>query len=254
MAAAAGVARETLLTGGFEPGAEARARFEQMVGRRVAREPLAYVVGKREFYSLEFSVAPGVLIPRPETESVVDAALDFLRKRPGARVLDIGTGSGAIAVAIAVHAPEARIAALDIAEVSLEIASENARRHRVTDRVAFLASDCYAALDPAAPPFDLIVSNPPYIARQDLSALEPEVRDFEPSLALTDGADGLSFYRRIASGLGRWLDLSGEVILEIGVGQADAVEALMRAAGYGASRRICDLAGIERVLRARHTR
>jgi release factor glutamine methyltransferase len=253
LAAAAEVSRETLLTGGFEPDVEVRERFERMVARRAGREPLAYILGKREFYSLEFSVVPGVLIPRPETESVVDAALDFLRSRPDARVLDIGTGSGAIAVAIARHAPGVRVAALDISKVSLEIAAQNARRHGVADRMTLFASDCYAGLGPAVPPFDLIVSNPPYIAEADLLALEPEVRDFEPRTALTGGADGLSFYRRIASGLGRWLDPTGEVILEVGIGQADTVEALMRAAGYGICSRICDLAGIQRVLRARHT-
>jgi release factor glutamine methyltransferase len=254
MAAAAGVSRAALLAGGVEAGAEVCARFERMVARRVAREPLAYIVGMREFYSLEFSVTPGVLIPRPETESVVDAALEFLRAHPCASVLDIGTGSGAIAVAIAFHAPGARLTAVDISKVSLEIAAANARRHRVDDRIAFFESDCYAGLDRATAPFDLIVSNPPYIAEADLSALAPEVRDFEPKAALTDGADGLEFYRRVARGLDRWLASSGEVILELGIGQADAVEDLMRAAGYGGCVRVRDLAGTERVLRSRRAR
>jgi release factor glutamine methyltransferase len=254
MAAAAGIARETLIAGTVRIDADMIERFEQMVARRQAREPLAYIVGKREFFSLELAVRPGVLIPRPETETVVEAALIFLRTRPAARVLDIGTGSGAIAIAIAVNAPEARIVALDISKVSLEVAGDNARRHRCAGRIAFLESDCYAALDGSAPPFDLIVSNPPYVAETELATLASEVRDFEPRVALTDGRDGMDFYRRIAAGLARWLVPGGEVILEVGAGQAEAAEAMMRAAGCAASVRIRDLAGVERVVRARRAR
>ena len=205
------------------------ARFERMVGRRTAREPLAYIVGHREFYSLEFVVRPGVLIPRPETETVVEAALGFLRERPAAKVLDIGTGSGAIAIAMAANAPEAQIVAIDISKVSLEVARENARRHGCAGRIAFVEAD-YAALDARALPFasfDLIVSNPPYITEAELPALAPEVRDFEPRLALDGGVDGMEFYRKIAAGLARWLAPEGEVILEVGAGQAEAVEAII---------------------------
>ncbi len=173
-----------------------------MVARREAREPLAYIVGQREFFSLEFAVSPGVLIPRPETETVVEAALEFMRTSPSAKVLDIGTGSGAIAVAIANNAPVAQIVALDISKVSLEIAAENARRHRCADRIAFVQSDCFSALDGSQlrfDPFDLIVSNPPYIPEDELAALAPEVRDFEPRVALEGGRDGMEFYRRIAA-------------------------------------------------------
>ena len=254
MAAAAGVSRATLIAGGAEIDAAAAERFERMVVRREAREPLAYIVGYREFFSLELAVRPGVLIPRPETETVVEAALELLRRRPAATVLDIGTGSGAIAIAIAVHAPSTRIAALDISKVSLEVASDNARRHRCANRIAFLHGDCFAALEGSAPPFDpfdLIVSNPPYIAETEFATLAPEVRDFEPRLALEGGRDGIDFYRRIAAGLARWLVPGGEVILEIGAGQAEAVEAMMRAAGCAASARTRDLAGVDRVVRAR---
>ena len=205
------------------------ARFERMVGRRTAREPLAYIVGHREFYSLEFVVRPGVLIPRPETETVVEAALGFVRERPAAKVLDIGTGSGAIAIAMAANAPEAQIVAIDISKVSLEVAGENARRHGCAGRIAFVEAD-YAALDARALPFasfDLIVSNPPYITEAELPALAPEVRDFEPRLALDGGVDGMEFYRKIAAGLARWLAPEGEVILEVGAGQAEAVEAII---------------------------
>ena len=254
MAAAAGVSRATLIAGGAEIDAAAAERFERMVARREAREPLAYIVGYREFFSLELAVRPGVLIPRPETETVVEAALELLRRRPAATVLDIGTGSGAIAIAIAVNAPSTRIAALDISKVSLEVASDNARRHRCANRIAFLHGDCFAALEGSAPPFDpfdLIVSNPPYIAETEFATLAPEVRDFEPRLALEGGRDGIDFYRRIAAGLARWLVPGGEVILEVGAGQAEAVEAMMRVAGCAASARTRDLAGVDRVVRAR---
>ncbi|HVB83109.1 MAG TPA: peptide chain release factor N(5)-glutamine methyltransferase [Candidatus Binataceae bacterium] len=254
MAAAAGVARASLVGGAAQIGTAALARFEQMVARREAREPLAYIVGRREFFSLEFRVRPGVLIPRPETETVVEAALDFLRGRPAATVLDIGTGSGAIAIAIARNAPAGRIVASDISKVSLGIAADNARRHRCADRIAFLEGDCFAVLDgrhPPFDPFDLIVSNPPYVAAVELASLAPEVRDFEPRVALEGGLEGMDFYRRIAAGLSRWLARGGQVILEVGAGQAEMVEAMMLAAGCDESVRMRDLAGVERVVRAR---
>jgi len=268
MAAAAGIPRAAVIAGYPSIEAEVMARFERMVGRRSEREPLAYIVGHREFYSLEFVVRLGVLIPRPETETVVEAALGFLREWPAAKVLDIGAGSGAISIAIAANAPEAQIVAIDISNVSLEVAGENARRHGCAGRIAFVEAD-YAALDARALPFasfDLIVSNPPYITKAELPALAPEVRDFEPRLALDGGVDGMEFYRKIAAGLARWLAPQGEVILEVDAGQAEAVEAIIveamriearsieagtRAARRAACARLRDLAGIERVVRVR---
>jgi release factor glutamine methyltransferase len=251
MAAATGVSRTAIIMGAAQIDAATLGRFERMVARRAAREPLAYIVGRREFFSLEFAVRSGVLIPRPETETVVEAALDFLSGRSAATVLDIGTGSGAIAIAIAANAPAARIVALDISKVSLEVAAENAWRHRCVDRITFLESDCFAALDDNRSPFDLIVSNPPYVAEADLATLAPEVRDFEPRSALEGGHGGLEFYRKIADSVARWLVRRGEVILEVGAAQADAVETMMRAAGCDTSVRMCDLAGVERVVRSR---
>ncbi len=256
MAAAAGVSRAMLIAGGAEVGAALAPRFQRMVARREAREPLAYIVGQREFFSLDFAVRAGVLIPRPETETAVEAALDFLRERPAATVLDLGTGSGAIAIAIAANAPAARIVALDISKVSLEVAAENARRHRCADRIALVQGDCFATLEDGAPafdPFDLIVSNPPYVAEAEFAAMAPEVRDFEPRIALKGGPDGMDFYRKIAAGLARWLASGGQVILEVGAGQAEAVEAMMSAAGCAVSARRRDLAGIDRVVRARRS-
>jgi release factor glutamine methyltransferase len=251
MAAAAGVSRAAVISDVAKIDTAALERFAQIVRRREAREPLAYIVGHREFFSLELAVRPGVLIPRPETETVVEAALDFLSRRPAATVLDIGTGSGAIAIAIAANVPRARVVALDISKVSLEVAADNARRHRCGERIALVEGDCYAALDASAPPFDLVVSNPPYIAAAEVATLTPEVRDFEPRIALEGGRDGMDFYRKIATGLARWLVPGGEVIFEVGAGQAGTVEAIMRAVGCAASVRMRDLAGIERVVRSR---
>jgi release factor glutamine methyltransferase len=253
MAAAARTSRAAVIIGAAEIDATVLERFERMVARREAREPLAYIVGHREFFSLEFEVCPGLLVPRPETERLVETALDFLNGRLSATILDIGTGSGAIAIAIAKNAPAVRIVALDISKVSLEVAARNARRHRCADRITFLHGDCFAALDAAryGSPFDLIVSNPPYIAEAEFATLAPEVRDFEPRIALAGGRDGMGFYRRIAAGLSRWLGRDGEVMLEVGAGQVDAVEAMLRAAGCLAGVRVRDLSGVERVVRAR---
>jgi release factor glutamine methyltransferase len=252
MAAAAHTSRAALIIGAAQIDATVLGRFERMVARREAREPLAYIVGHREFFSLGFEICPGVLVPRPETETLVETALDFLDRRLNATILDIGTGSGAIAVAVAKNAPAAQIVALDISKVSLEVAARNAERHRCAERITFL--HCFAALDAARDrsPFDLIVSNPPYVAEAEFATLAPEVRDFEPRVALAGGCDGMDFYHRIAAGLSRWLRRDGEVILEVGAGQADAVEALMRAAGCLASVRVRDLSGVERVVRAQY--
>jgi release factor glutamine methyltransferase len=251
MAAAAGVSRATLVSGTAAIDAVALGRFQALLARREAREPLAYIVGQREFFSLEFAVGPEVLIPRPETERVVEVALNFLSRRSRATVLDLGTGSGAIAIALAKNHTAARIVAVDISKAALELATENARRHLCAGQIMFLKGDCFAALDRTGAPFDLIVSNPPYVAESDLAALEPEVRTFEPRLALAGGRDGLKFHRKIANGLARWLARDGEVIVEVGEGQAVTVETMMRRAGCSFSERIRDLSGIERAVRAR---
>ena len=224
-----------------------------MVARREKREPVAYIVGHKEFYSLEFEVTPAVLIPRPETEFVVGAALEFLADKPDAQVLDIGTGSGAIAIAIAVNAPRARVTALDISADAIAVASRNARRHRVEGRVTFRRADCFDVLDggPALEHFELIVSNPPYLDEAEIAALEPEVRGFEPRVALSSGTGGLDILRRIVSGSLAHLVRSGGLIMEVGMGQAAAVAKLVEDAGVGAVAVINDFAGHPRVVRAR---
>ena len=240
MAAAAGVTREAAITGSIELSDEILYKFDMLVARREMREPIAYILGHKEFYSLDFEVTPAVLIPRPETEFVVGAALECIAGKDNARVLDIGTGSGAIAIAIAVNAPSAQITALDISPEALAVASRNARRHRVEDRVTLRRADCFNVLDGGAAlgKFDAIVSNPPYLDDAEITALEPDVRRYEPRVALSGGVGGLRIIRRIANGVGAHLETDGELIMEMGLGHAGDVVGIMTRRGFVRSR--CD--------------
>jgi release factor glutamine methyltransferase len=253
MAEAAGVTREAVITGSIKLSAETLREFEAMVARRENREPVAYIVGHKEFYSLDLEVSPAVLIPRPETEFVISAALEHLQGKPDARVLDIGTGSGAIAISIAVNAPNAQITAVDISADAIALASRNVRRHRVEDRVNLRSADCFDVLDgePSLGNFDVIVSNPPYLDDAEIATLEPDVRGFEPRVALSAGARGLDILRRIAAGASRHLARDGELIVEVGLRQAPAVVKLFEDAGMSVAAVINDFAGCPRVLRAR---
>jgi release factor glutamine methyltransferase len=211
-----------------------------LVARRQAGEPIAYIVGKREFFGLDFRVSGAVLIPRPDTELLVELALERL---PAAgSVLDMGTGSGAIAVAIAHTRPDAQVSALDASAAALEVARANATANGAA--VRFLHSDWFAAL--AGARFDLIVSNPPYIAAGDVHLAQGDLR-FEPADALTDHADGLSDLRTIVEGAASHLAPSGWLLLEHGYDQAAPVRALLAGAGYGQVQSWRDLSGIERV-------
>jgi release factor glutamine methyltransferase len=251
LAAALGVERARLHTGSVSLDEASLSRFRQFVARRAVREPLAYIIGHKEFFGLDFAVSRDVLIPRPETELLVETALAVLRAKRFATVLDIGTGCGAIAVAIAVNASNARIAATDIAPAALEIARRSAARHRCERRIEFALGDCWAAPICSHRKFDLILSNPPYIAEGELARLEPEVARFEPEMALMGGKDGLDFYRRIAREAASHLNADGEVIVEVGAGQAPAVAALLQAGGFQRLELLRDLAGHQRVVRAR---
>ncbi|MHB8382381.1 MAG: peptide chain release factor N(5)-glutamine methyltransferase [Candidatus Binataceae bacterium] len=253
LARAAGTSRTAIISARPEISPAAATRFDAMLSRRVAREPLAYILGSKEFYSLEFEVTPAVLIPRPETESLVNAALEHAARRPDLRVLDIGTGSGAIAISIAINAPRAVLVATDIEEAALAVARRNAARHRAQDRVELRLADIFERLDDGGELgcFDLIVSNPPYVDVSAIGTLAPEVRDFEPPTALFAGADALECYRRIASGAGDRLNRGGAVMVEVGAGQGEAVSALFRQAGLHLTGVINDLAGIARVVTAR---
>jgi release factor glutamine methyltransferase len=214
-------------------------RLDDLVQRRLAGEPIAYLVGTREFYGLSFNVSPAVLIPRPETELLVELALQYLPDH--GRVLDMGTGSGAIAVAIAHVRPDADVTALDVSRAALDIATGNARQNEA--QVAFLHSDWFSAVSDQQ--FDVIVSNPPYIVDGDAHLTQGDLR-FEPVDALTDHADGLSALRTIVQHAPHYLVDNGWLLMEHGYDQAPAVRELLHAAQFDHVQSWRDLAGIER--------
>jgi release factor glutamine methyltransferase len=224
-------------------------RYQALEARRVAGEPVAQLVGAREFFGLDFEVTPHVLIPRPETELLVETALTALENLSRPRVLDLGTGTGAIAVAIASMRPDAQVWALDRSAEALAIATRNAARlldaKRPGGALALTQSDWYDSLD-ATVRFDVIVSNPPYIASGDPHLDEGDLR-FEPRGALTDEADGLSAIRAIIAGAPKRLAADGVLWIEHGYDQAEAVRALLTAQGFAQVRSERDLAGIERI-------
>ena len=205
-------------------------KVRALVKRRGDREPLQHIVGSVSFCGLELIVTPEVLIPRPETELLAMRAVRFLQSREASAsaVLDFGTGSGCLAIAIAVQAPSAELHATDISEAALEVARRNAERHQVAGRIRFLRGDGFGAL-PAGLKIDLIVSNPPYIATGEIETLQPEVRDHDPRLALDGGPDGLDFFRRLASQAGAFLNESGRLMVELGDGQDSSVRAIFEA-------------------------
>ena len=205
-------------------------KVRALVKRRGDREPLQHIVGSVSFCGLELIVTPEVLIPRPETELLAMRAVRFLQSREASAsaVLDFGTGSGCLAIAIAVQAPSAELHATDISEAALEVACRNAERHQVAGRIQFHVGDGFGAL-PAGLKIDLIVSNPPYIATGEIETLQPEVRDHDPRLALDGGPDGLDFFRRLASQAGAFLNESGRLMVELGDGQDSSVRAIFEA-------------------------
>ncbi len=234
-----------------------RAKFRELVQKRGKGEPVAYLVGSKEFYSLPLRVTADVLIPRPETEHVVIAALDLLKslgtKKEPLQVVDVGTGSGAIAIAIARHAPQAEIAAIDISPAALAVAQGNATALKVNERLTFVESDLLAALPPHAK-FDLIVSNPPYVLETEWADLEPGVRDFEPKLALVGGLSGLEITARLIEQARERLSSGGWLVLEIHAGLAGQVQQLLE--GTGCFQKISvikDLAQLPRVVQAQRT-
>ena len=223
------------------------AAFRALIERRARREPLAYILGRCEFWSLTFKVGPDVLIPRGDTETLVEAALKVLP--PGGNLLDIGVGSGAIALAIAHERPDAQVEGIDLSPAALALAAENAQILGLTARVALRQGDLFALDDSRQ--YDVIVSNPPYIAIEEQATLMPEVRDFEPALALFAGDDGLDCYRALIPAARGALRSSGILLVEVGAGQAAAVAELFAIAGYVEIFTRRDLAGIERVVGGR---
>ena len=240
-----------------EPSEEERTRFRAFVKRRAAGEPVAYLVGHKEFYSLSFEVTPDTLIPRPETEHLVVEALDRLAKNtsqamPQAtpHVVDVGTGSGAIAVAIAKNAPKCRCTAVDVSAAVLEVAKRNAVKHAVADRIAFLESDLLSAF-PETPMFDLVVSNPPYISEREYEQLPADVKNYEPKLALVAGEDGTAIIRRLAEQAAPRLFEGGGLLIEVSPMISQRVAEMLRKQHWHDVRILRDLAGHERVVVAR---
>jgi release factor glutamine methyltransferase len=220
--------------------------FRGAVGRRAKREPLAYIRGRAEFWSLPLAVSPAVLIPRPDTEVLVEEALK--RIASPCRILDVGTGSGAIAIALAHELPGAQVEGVDISREALAVARQNAERNAVAERVTLRENDLrqLQGVD-----FDLVVSNPPYIPTADLGGLMPEVKQYEPLLALDGGSDGLSSYRLLSAQARTLLKPAGWLLLEVGIGQAAAVADLLQGAGLVEIFTRADYAGVPRVVGGR---
>jgi release factor glutamine methyltransferase len=208
--------------------ADERAAFRAGVARRVAGEPFQYIAGRQEFYGLEFEVTPDVLIPRPETELLVETALELLKGTDAPFICDVGTGTGCIAVVLLHEREDARGFALDVSTSALTVAARNAEHHGVAERLRLIVSDCFDALGAdEGVRFDLVASNPPYIAERDIEELQREVREHEPRVALTPGGDGLSVVRRLVSEAPRFLKPGGHLVIEIGFGQHEQVAALV---------------------------
>lgn len=233
-----------------QPTDAERQQFRDLIKRRVDGCPVAYLVGSKDFYWLTFEVTPAVLIPRPDTETLVLAALDHLKGKANPAVLDLGTGSGCIAVSIAHQVKSARVTAVDISPEACAVAKRNAGRHGVSERVAVLEGDLFAPL-PADARFDLIVSNPPYIGTAEIDTLDVGVKDFEPRRALDGGPDGLDFYRRIAADAGRWLTPNGDLFVEVGWTQDAAVRDIFATARFAVLDSLKDGGGRWRVVRVK---
>ena len=217
-------------------------QFDRLVERRLASEPMQYLTGEQEFFGLSFEVSPAVLIPRPETEHLVEAVLDRFGREEEVRIVDVGTGSGAIAVSLAHAMPRSQVTAVDLFPSALDVARRNAERHGVIDRLILLPSDLLAEVD--GTDFDAVVANPPYIAEGEV--LEPQVAKYEPHSALYAGPTGLEVYERLIPQAARVLKPGGWLMLEIGYGQSSALRNLMH--GWSGVTQVNDLQGIPRVV------
>lgn len=232
---------------------EEMARWQNFIERRSAREPFAYIVGRKEFWSLEFKVNPEVLTPRPETEILIECLIEISKKGPGRddlTILDMGTGSGNIAVATAIEFPASSVIAIDISSGAIAVARENIISHGLSDRIRLVQSDLFAGLEPEKTgKFDYILSNPPYIKSCEIDKLMPEVRDHEPRSALDGGVSGLDFYERIIGESCSMLKREGFLIMEIGSDQAEAVIQLIEnRGGYEVPHVRPDYSGRDRII------
>jgi release factor glutamine methyltransferase len=222
-------------------------RLREFVERRAAGEPLQYITGVQDFYGREFRVTPDVLIPRPETELLIEAALQIAGDT-APFICDVGTGSGCIAVTLLCELSNARAVAIDKSAPALEVAKLNAQNHSVAERAIFVVSDCFDSLDSRDYGFDLIVSNPPYVAERALEGLQREVRDHEPRIALSPGGDGLSVIRRLIDEGPSFIKPNGYLLMEIGFDQGEAVERLVRNSAWSLRELRPDLQGIPRIV------
>jgi release factor glutamine methyltransferase len=223
-------------------------QLNDMIQRRAGREPIQYITGHQEFFGLDFKVTPDVLIPRPETEILVERAIKFLEKLDDPRFFEVGVGSGCISISILHSLSRASAAAGDISERALAVARENAKRHSVDERLRLVAADVYDGLGGAR--FDAVISNPPYVPIRDIESLQAEVRDFEPHVALTDRGDGLSVIRRIIDEAPSHLKAGGLLLVEVGFAQGHAVGQLLDPSVWRSVEFIPDLQGIPRILAA----
>ena len=231
----------------FRLGKEKSAFISTVLKRRMQAEPLQYILGKTEFMGLEFKVSPKVLIPRPETEILVEKALKIISGR-AARIMDMGTGSGCIAISLAKFSPDSKIDAVDISKDALEIARENAEKNGV--KINFIQADLFN-IECSRNAYDLIISNPPYVSTAEIAKLQPEIA-YEPRLSLDGGRDGLEFYRRISKNAGLYLKESGLLILEIGIGQTERIKNIFqKAKTFAIIEVVKDYGGIERIIVAR---
>ncbi|MDZ4658950.1 MAG: peptide chain release factor N(5)-glutamine methyltransferase [Bythopirellula sp.] len=236
-----------------EPTEAVRTAFRELVGRRAKGTPVAYLVGRREFFSLMFEVTSDVLIPRPETESLVVRAIDLakLLKTESLHIADVGTGSGIIAITVAKHIKNCRVTAIDISPAALVVAKRNATKHGVAERIVFVESDLFEAV-PREAKFDLVLSNPPYVALAEMAELAPDVRDHEPYLALDGGANGTEVIERLIPQTEEKLKSGGWLLMEVGSGNAARVEQLVKAnPAFELAETIKDIANLPRVVQAK---
>ena len=224
-------------------------RFEEYLSRRAAREPLQYIRGTQEFYRLEFDVEPGVLIPRPETEILVENAIGLLKDEAGPWLCEVGVGTGCISISVLHEVRQAFATGLDISDTALDLTRKNALKHGVSERLKLARSDIFGALGQEK--FDLIVSNPPYIPKPEYDRLQPEVRDFEPAAALTDGGTGLSIIEKIVLEAPKYLRPGGFLLMEIGFGQAEKAAQMFASAIWPGFEILPDLQSIPRIVKAR---
>ena len=252
LSAALGTSRLDLYLNFAKPLEDAELQaFKRLLLRRARREPLAYITGVKEFWSLELKVTPAVLIPRPETECLVEEALSILNEHAQDetwRILDLGTGSGAIVISLTTEQPQHLFTAADLSPDAIRLAAENACRYQVDKRIDFICSDWFNGIKPGGGLFDLIVTNPPYIKTGDLRQLAPEIFEHEPHLALDGTPDGLASIRRIIESAPPFLKTGGQLLIEIGHDQNNAVQEIVTSAGaYAETRFRKDLAGHDRV-------